>query len=69
MSDDELRYPVLRLMRRYGVPIRRDLYVHLNWMGSPPRDEDWTLEDVELPPELQDFTKFERPRRARRRRR
>jgi hypothetical protein len=60
--------PVLRLMKKHGLPIRRDLFIHLNWMGSPP--DPWTIEDeLELPEELRDSSRFERPQRKRRRRR
>jgi len=36
MTKPLVESPTLRLMRKYGVPIRRDLFIYLNWMGSPP---------------------------------
>jgi|AmaraimetFIIA100_FD_contig_41_20512653_length_576_multi_5_in_0_out_0_2 hypothetical protein len=69
MRDDDVRFPVLRLMRRYGIPVTRERYVFLNFMGSPPAPEEWMLEhELELPEELQDLSRFERPQRKGRRR-
>ena len=58
MSDD-LRFPVFRLMRKYGIPITRERYLYLNYMGRPPKQLDAEQEE-ELPPQLR---RRERPRR------
>ncbi len=43
--------PVIELMRLGGVPVTRESYIHVAYMGNPP--EPWTAEhEAELPPEL-----------------
>jgi hypothetical protein len=67
-SGDETRFSVLAWMRRHNIAITRERFISINWMGSPP--DPRTPEDEEqLPPELQDWEQFERPRRKRGRRR
>jgi hypothetical protein len=49
-DDDD---PVLQLMRDRGIPITRENYIEMNWMGDPP--EPWTAEDEDqLPEELRE---------------
>jgi hypothetical protein len=44
--------PVVRLMREAGIPITREEYTYIAYMGQPP--EEWTAElEAELPEELQ----------------
>jgi hypothetical protein len=67
MRDDETHFPMLALMRRYGIPVSQARYIFLSYMGRPT--QNWGYEDEEqLPPSLQDWTCFARPRRKRRRR-
>jgi hypothetical protein len=48
---------VLRLMKRHGIPVTREHFIHINWMGSPP--DPWTAEDEEqLPTDLQNWEQF-----------
>jgi hypothetical protein len=55
--------PVFALMRRHRIPITRENFIAISYMGSPPTEEDWSAEDEDgLPPELQDFSRFERSR-------
>jgi hypothetical protein len=43
---------VLALLKRHGIPVTRENYLHLAYMGQPP--EEWTAEhEAELPMELQ----------------
>jgi hypothetical protein len=57
-STEELRTlagtdHVLRFMMDHGIPITREGYISLNWMGETP--DPWTHEDEdELPEFLQD---------------
>jgi hypothetical protein len=47
---------VLDLMREAKIPITRENYISLNYMGEIP--QPWTAEhEHELPRELQDWTK------------
>jgi hypothetical protein len=46
--------PVLALMLREGIPLTRENYIAVNWLGDPP--DPWTDED-ELPEFLQDTSR------------
>jgi hypothetical protein len=49
----------VRTLIRDGRPVTRENYVTRNWMDGPP--DPWTAEDEEqLPPQLQDWSQFER---------
>jgi hypothetical protein len=53
-------------MRHNSVPITRENYIALAWVEEP---EEWTVEDeMQLPPELRDWSVFPqlRARQARR---
>jgi hypothetical protein len=57
-DDDTVPDPLLESMRANGVPITRENYIALNYLGEPP--EHWTAEDEDgLPLELQDWNQFE----------
>jgi hypothetical protein len=46
------------------VPVTRQNYIDLNWMGDPP--DPWTaLHEAELPQQLQDWTKVYGKKRGR----
>lgn len=48
--------PIAQTMKKYGLEITRDNYIAFNW-GNPTPDP-WTAEnEVELPDELQDFSR------------
>ena len=52
-SDDS----VIEMMKEHSIPITRENYLHLNYMGEIP--DPWTAEhEAELPRRLQDWTKF-----------
>jgi hypothetical protein len=47
---------VMRLLKKYDLPITRENYIKLAFMGDPP--VPWTLEDeANLPARLQDRSK------------
>lgn len=52
-TDDDLT----RFMKRYNVPVTRDNYLHVAYMGEVPHP--WTAElEANLPPQLQDWSQF-----------
>jgi hypothetical protein len=53
LADD----PLAVFMRKEKIPLTRENYIALNYLGELP--EDWTPEDeADLPAELQDWSRF-----------
>jgi hypothetical protein len=53
MADPEVKEDGLtKLMKHFGIPVTRENYIDLMYMGTPP--DPWTWEDeAEMPPHLQ----------------
>jgi hypothetical protein len=50
------RDPIIDMMHAHGIPITREAYIELAYMGAPP--SEWTAEnEADLPAELQDWSK------------
>ena len=48
---------VIDMMKKAGVPVTRESYIEMAWGKPLP---EWTAElEMELPAELQDWTRFE----------
>jgi len=48
---------VVNKLKQLDIPVTRENYIDLNWLGEPP--DPWTPEDEEqLPEELQDWSVF-----------
>jgi hypothetical protein len=46
-EDDD----IVRYLKELGLPVTREAYIRVNWLGHPP--EPWTEEhEQELPPSL-----------------
>jgi len=55
--------PLASVMRKHGADVTREDYIDMAWGNDVP--EPWTLEhELELPDELQDFSKVVPDRRA-----
>jgi hypothetical protein len=53
LADD----PLAAFMRKEKIPLTRENYIALNYLGELP--DDWTPEDeADLPAELQDWSLF-----------
>jgi hypothetical protein len=55
--------PLVRIMRRHGIPVTRENYLDLAYMGQPP-EELGPEEESELPEELQRRSEGEPRRRS-----
>lgn len=52
------QYPLLDWMQENGIPVTRENYIVLDYLGELPKD--WTPEhEEELPEQLQDWDRFE----------
>jgi hypothetical protein len=49
--------PVLAMMRDYGIPMTREKYLRLAYMGDPP-EELGPEEEANLPPQFQNWDRF-----------
>jgi hypothetical protein len=50
--------PTLAYMINKGIPLTRERWIKLNWLGDPP--QPWGVEhETEVPELLQDHTKVE----------
>ena len=49
---------VVEFMKRHDVPLTRDNYLQIAYMGNPPEELD-AEDEAELPEELQDIEWFE----------
>jgi hypothetical protein len=53
--------PTLDYMIKKGIPLTRERWIKLNWLGDPP--EPWCIEhEMEMPEFLQDYSKVESDR-------
>jgi hypothetical protein len=58
-TDSEPDDVLLALMKRDGIPITRENYLHIAYFGDIP--EPWGAElEANLPVQLQDWSQFER---------
>jgi hypothetical protein len=63
-ANDNRRQPaasvdgVLALMKRYGMPMTREKYIALAYMGDRLPDELGAEEEANLPPQFQNWTRF-----------
>jgi hypothetical protein len=44
--------PLVRLMKRFGIPVTREDYLELAYMGEVPKELS-AEQEAELPPEIQ----------------
>jgi hypothetical protein len=61
MKDHPDDDAVLAIMRRYNMPMTREKYLELAYMGSPP-EELGAEEEANLPPQFQSWDRFSRRR-------
>lgn len=58
MGDSIEDSPIVKSMRKHGIPVTRENYIRENWTPDIMPDP-WTVEDeAELPDELQDYALF-----------
>ena len=52
---------IIALMKKWDIPITREDYLHIAYFGEVP--DSWGAElEANLPPQLQDWSQFERPK-------
>ena len=54
MNDDV----VVELLEKAGVPLTRENYLNMAYLGNPPKELE-AEQEAELPKELQDWRKFQ----------
>jgi hypothetical protein len=51
------QHPLVRTMKKHGIPVTRENFIGLNWLDQP---KEWTAEhEAELPEHLQDWSQFD----------